>query len=53
MQNYYFIDRFQSEPVNDIAYFGTLMKYIHQNPVKAGLVKEVRDYPSSAIQTAS
>ena len=24
------------------------MKYIHQNPVKAGLVKEVRDYPWSS-----
>ena len=43
-----FQDRFQSEPVNDIAYFGTLMKYIHQNPVKAGLAKEVRDYPWSS-----
>ena len=43
-----FQDRFQSEPVNDIAYFGTLMRYIHQNPVKAGLAKEVRDYPWSS-----
>ena len=43
-----FQDRFQSEPVNDIAYFGTLIRYIHQNPVKAGLAKEVRDYPWSS-----
>ena len=39
-----FQDRFQSEPVNDITYFSTLMRYIHQNPVKAGLVKDVREY---------
>ena len=37
-------DRFKSEPVNDLAYFMTLMRYIHQNPVKAGMVSDVRDY---------
>ena len=39
-----FQDRFKSEPVNDLAYFMTLLRYIHQNPVKAGLVSDVRDY---------
>lgn len=39
-----FQDRFKSEPVNDIAYFMTLMRYIHQNPVKACLVGDVCDY---------
>ena len=39
-----FQDRFKSEPVNDIVYFMTLMRYIHQNPIKAGLVSEVCDY---------
>lgn len=43
-----FQDRFRSEPVNNLEYFMTLMKYIHQNPVKAGLVAEVRDYPWSS-----
>ena len=32
-----FRERFKSEPVNDIAYFITLLRYIHQNPVKAGM----------------
>ena len=32
-----FQDRFKSEPVNDAAYFFTLLRYIHQNPVAAGL----------------
>ncbi|MDO4404594.1 MAG: transposase [Atopobiaceae bacterium] len=34
-----FQDRFRSEPVNDDAYLLTLVRYIHQNPVKAGLAK--------------
>jgi REP element-mobilizing transposase RayT len=40
-----FQDRFKSEPVNDMEYFATLLRYIHQNPVAAGIVANVRDYP--------
>lgn len=29
---------FQSEPYNDMEYFATLLCYIHQTPVKAGVV---------------
>ena len=43
-----FQDRFRSEPVNTDAYFFTLMRYIHQNPIKAGLVKEVCEYEWSS-----
>lgn len=32
-----FQDRFRSEAVEDDAYFLTVLRYIHQNPVKAGL----------------
>ncbi len=39
-----FRGRFKSEPVNDMAYFVTLLRYIHQNPVKAGMVDDVKDY---------
>jgi len=39
---------FKSEPVNDMAYFVTLLRYIHQNPVKAGMVSEVKDYEFSS-----
>lgn len=39
-----FQDRFRSEPVNDNAYFFTLLRYIHQNPLKAGLTENVADY---------
>ena len=37
-------DRFKSEPCNDSDYFVILMRYIHQNPVKAGLAKTAREY---------
>ncbi len=34
-----FEDRFKSEPVGDVGYFVTLLRYIHQNPVEASIVK--------------
>ena len=43
-----FQDRFKSEPVNDMTYFITLLRYIHQNPVKAGIVSDAKDYPCSS-----
>lgn len=43
-----FQDRFKSEPVNDEAYFLTLLRYIHQNPVAAGLSTNVLDYQWSS-----
>ena len=36
-----FQDRFKSEPVEDDAYFLTVLRYIHQNPVKAGLTRDI------------
>jgi putative transposase len=39
-----FQGRYASEPVEEEAYFLTAMRYIYQNPVKAGLVKNVREY---------
>ena len=43
-----FKERFKSEPVNDMAYFTVLLRYIHQNPVKAGIVENVKDYEFSS-----
>lgn len=43
-----FQDRFKSEPVDDDSYFLTVLRYIHQNPVKAGLSKDVSEYPWSS-----
>ena len=43
-----FKERFKSEPVNNMAYFTVLLRYIHQNPVKAGIVEKVKDYEFSS-----
>ena len=43
-----FKERFRSEPVNDMAYFTMLLRYIHRNPVEAQLVEKVADYPFSS-----
>jgi putative transposase len=44
-----FQDRFKSEPVEDDQYFQIVQRYIHQNPVKAGLVKCVEKYKWSSF----
>ena len=45
-----FQDRFRSEPVESDEYFLTVLRYIHQNPVKANLVKECGEYPYSSYK---
>ena len=39
-----FQDRFKSEPVETDEYFLTVVKYIHQNPLKAGLIHDLSDF---------
>ena len=43
-----FQDRFKSEPVETDKYFLTVLRYIHQNPVKAGLCEKPGDYRFSS-----
>lgn len=43
-----FQDRFRSEPIEDDLYFLTVLRYIHQNPIKAGFVKSIDDYRFSS-----
>lgn len=43
-----FQDRFKSEPVEDNAYFLTVLRYIHQSPVKSGICKKVNAYEYSS-----
>ena len=43
-----FQDRFKSEAVEDPPYFLTVLRYVHYNPVKAGLVKSPKDYKYSS-----
>ena len=43
-----FQDRFKSEPVEDDEYFLTVIRYIHQNPIKAGICKNIDEYKFSS-----
>ena len=43
-----FQDRFKSEVVEDESYFLTVLRYILQNPKKAGLCKNLEDYKWSS-----
>ena len=43
-----FQDRFKSEPVETDEYFLTVIRYIHKNPIKAGICKRIREYPYSS-----
>ena len=45
-----FQDRFKSEPVEDNGYFLTALRYILQNPVKAGICSSPADYPYSSFR---
>jgi len=44
-----FQDRYKSEAVETEAYLFAVLRYIHQNPLKAGLVKNLEDYPYSSF----
>lgn len=39
-----FQDRFKSEPVDSNEYFLTVLRYIHQNPIKAKICKKLDEY---------
>lgn len=43
-----FQDRFKSEPVENDPYFLTVLRYIHQNPINAGLCKKLESYQYSS-----
>lgn len=43
-----FQERFKSEPVDTDRYFLTVLRYIHQNPVKGKIVNDVADYKWSS-----
>jgi putative transposase len=43
-----FQDRFKSEVVNDEKYLLAVVRYIHQNPLKAGIVNNINDYAWSS-----
>lgn len=46
-----FQNRFKSENVEDDIYLKTVIRYIHQNPVKAGMVKRAEEYRWSSCKS--
>jgi putative transposase len=46
-------DRYKSEVVENDAYLLTVMRYIHQNPIKAGIAKDLQEYPWSSYHEYS
>lgn len=46
---YVFRDRYLSEPITSKKYFVQCIKYIHRNPVKANMVKNMGDYKYSSF----
>jgi hypothetical protein len=45
-----FQDRFRSENVEDVRYLLTVIRYIHQNPLKAGMVKRADEWRWSSCR---
>jgi len=45
-----FQDRFKSENIEDIRYLLTVVRYIHQNPVKAGIVNRMDEWRWSSCR---
>jgi len=45
-----FQDRYKSEAVETDDYFKAVIRYIHHNPLKAGMAKKLEDYPWSSFR---
>lgn len=45
-----FQERFKSEPVEDDTYLLASLRYIHNNPVRAGICEKPEDYPFSSYR---
>ena len=43
-----FQGRYKSQPVTTKGYFLRVLRYIHRNPVAAGVVQDMQDYPWSS-----
>jgi putative transposase len=48
-----FQDRYKSEPVENDTYFLTVLRYIHQNPIKAGIETNIAKYQWSSFNEYS
>ena len=46
---YVFQGRFKSQCIENGSYFWSCLRYIHLNPVKAGMCKSIEDYVQSSV----
>ncbi len=51
LEGHVFQDRFKSQPVEDDNYLIQVIRYVHNNPVKAGIVSNVQEYEWSSYGT--
>ena len=49
-QGHLFQGKFSSFPIEDESYYAAAIRYIHNNPVRAGIVKHPSEYPWSSYQ---
>lgn len=49
-EGHVFQDRFLSKPLNTISYIANVVRYVHLNPIKAGLVSEIKEYEFSSYR---
>lgn len=49
-RGYLFQGRYKSEAVESDKYFLSVIRYIHQNPSKAGIIKNIEDYEWSSYR---
>ena len=47
---YVFQNRYRSQCIEDESYFWNCLRYIHLNPIKAGLVRELVGYPYGSMK---
>jgi REP element-mobilizing transposase RayT len=45
-----FQDRFKSEPIENDSHLLSAVRYVHQNPLRAGIVSDIKDYRWSSFE---
>jgi len=51
LEGHVFQDRFKSQPIEDDTYLLQVIRYIHNNPVKARMISKVEEYEWSSYNT--
>jgi len=49
-QGHVFQDRFRSKPLNSCGYLANVVRYVHMNPIKAGIANDLTEYEFSSYK---